>query len=463
MSAKASLLALVAGFAALGWYGRPSRPAAEAPLLVSSAHAHANLTVFLVRGADVLESRNILTLQEALEKGLAVVHETESVNLLAVENLSADHELFLQSGDIVKGGKQDRIIADDMLVGAKSGKVPCKANCCEQSRWQPRAGETATKFDKSTDFAVGNPIKIANAAGQQGVVWENVAKTQADLSKNLGKAVTANASPTSLQLALEDKDLRAKVADYERSLGGLANAYPDAVGVVMAVNGQVIASDVYGSKELFRKAWPKLLKSAAVDAVAQLPTGAPPLAERSEAVAFLASRANAEFESAESEADLRFAGAQFQIMDVERGISGTVRNPANANNRELDERVNPNAPILNAPPLPNFNGRSAATRAPLQFTGGVPQEIDEVQRLNNPQPQRRDTDNLSEDLLNRNPSIRRAGRDDGRVRNVVNALGRQLDGGAPRPAAAPAPGVVSFESRAGSQGNALLHRGQLKK
>jgi hypothetical protein len=484
MSAKASLLALVAGFVALGWFGRPAPNAAEAPLAVSSAHAHANLTVFVLRGPDVLESGNILTLQEALERGLAVVHETETVNTLAVENLSADHELFLQSGDIVKGGKQDRIIADDMLVQAKSGKVPCRANCCEQSRWKPRDGEIATKFEKSTDFAVGNDIRIANATGQQGEVWKNVEKAQQALSQNLGKPVTANASPTSLQLALEDKDLRAKVAAYERSLGGLAKAYPDAVGVVMAVNGQVIASDVYGSKELFRKAWPKLLKSAAVDAVAQMPTGAVAIAERSEAVAFLAKREAAVWESpaievtgtplqpAEREALIRELRLN-DLTNTDRGLDVEIQDSEQVAHSQLSEdlrtrlsgaRANgiPNAPGLTASQLPNLNGRSGATRTATVNSSGTADVIGEVQRLSNPQPQRRDTDNLSEDLLNRNPSIRRTGRDDVRFRNVVNALDRQLDGGAPRPAAA-APGVVSFESRAGSQGNALIHRGQLKK
>jgi hypothetical protein len=460
MTAKASLVALAAAVFALGWYGRPSPPvAAEPPLLVSSAHTHANLTVFLVRGPDVLESRNILTLQEALEKGLAVVHETDTVNTLAVENLSADHELFLQSGDIVKGGKQDRIIADDMLVGAKSGKVPCRANCCEQSRWQPRAGEVATKFEKSTDFAVGNDIKIANASGQQGEVWKNVEQAQKALSQNLGKPVTANASPTSLQLALEDKDLRAKVADFERSLAGLANAYPDAVGVVMAVNGQVIASDVYGSKELFRKAWPKLLKSAAVDAVAQMPTGATPLAERTEAVAFLTNRTSDS--SSDSDRDV-------YLSNVDRSIDGnwyrsrTFDAPSHLTNssitgavditeneqvalaslsealrtRLIGSRSNPSGQP--APQPQGFSGRTGATRSVTVNTNGG---------------NRNDSMNESFYLqsLNSASTQQRAGtvQSDGLMQTTI----RQ----------ATAPSVVSFESRAGSQGNALIHRGQLKK
>lgn len=456
MSPKNSLLVLAVGFAVLWSFAGSRKPApAEPPTVLSSAHAHENLTVFVLRGPDVLESGNILTLQEALEKGLAVVHETGSVNLLEVENLSVDHELFLQSGDIVKGGKQDRIIADDMLVQAKSGKVPCPANCCEQSRWQPRGGEVATKFEKSTDFAVGNDIKIANQAGFQGLVWDSVAKKQAAISQNLGKSVTANASPTSLQLALEDKDLRAKVAGYERSLGGLANAYPDAVGVVLAVNGQVIASDVYGSKELFRKAWPKLLKSAAVDAVAQMPKGEVAIAERSEAVAFLANRKSESASVSERRDELTYAdrGLNSDIannlqVELTRAISEPVGNHETPENekvanaslndalrtRLIEARSNP--PGQPAPQLPAFNGRSGATR-PLQTAlAGQANPIGNNSSLN-----------IVGDL---NPSLPA-------MDSYIMGNG---SGVAPRPAS---PGVVSFESRAGSQKNALIHRGQLKK
>jgi len=43
----------------------------------------------------------------------------------------------------------------------------------------------------------------------------------------------------------------------------------DVVGFAVAINGQVEEADVYGSPVLFRKLWPKLLKSCAVDALAE--------------------------------------------------------------------------------------------------------------------------------------------------------------------------------------------------
>src|SRR5262245_21909381 len=75
-------------------------PAGEFTL--TGPYRHANLTVFLIHGKDRFKPGQLLTLQEALEQNKAIVHETGKVNELEVENVSADAEVFIQSGDIVK-------------------------------------------------------------------------------------------------------------------------------------------------------------------------------------------------------------------------------------------------------------------------------------------------------------------------------------------------------------------------
>src|SRR5262249_52850264 len=102
----------LAAVAPYWWRGKPPgpiTPSLERGAVVptsayrlSGPYTHANLTVFLVHGPETLDAGSFLTLQEALEQKKAVVHETGSVNQLAVENLSADEELYVQSGDIVK-------------------------------------------------------------------------------------------------------------------------------------------------------------------------------------------------------------------------------------------------------------------------------------------------------------------------------------------------------------------------
>jgi hypothetical protein len=234
---------------------------------------HGNLTIFLLHGADVLPGKTILTLQEALAANTAVVHETSQVNELAVENKSAEAMLFIQSGDIVKGGKQDRAIAFDMLLPPKSGRVPIGSFCVEHGRWQQRGTEVAARFDMSTAQIAGKDLKAAvvgNSSEKQGEVWKEVGNTQRKLTTNNGASVAAAASPSSLQLSLENKQVQEKLAAYEQALAGAVDGKTDVIGMALCVNGKVSGAEVYGSATLFRKLWPKLLRSAATEALADL-------------------------------------------------------------------------------------------------------------------------------------------------------------------------------------------------
>ena len=278
-----------------GAHPLPATSAADASPRVAAPLAHENLSVYFVYGPDAMPDANVLSLSEALERELAVVHETSDVNTLAVENRSPDAELFIQSGDIVKGGKQDRMAQMDMLLPPMSGVVAMKAHCVEQGRWTGRGAEDAARFKSSAKCAVGNDMKIANYSGRQAAVWQTVGENQSKLRMNVDATVTANASPTSFQLALEAPVVQAKVAEYEAALRAAGADRAGVVGVVFVVNGQVTGAEVYGSCALFRKAWPKLLNAAAVEAAAERTdkaTAAPPSAREVER--FLAYGATAE-------------------------------------------------------------------------------------------------------------------------------------------------------------------------
>jgi len=298
------------------WYvagGAQPLPASQAaePPRVAVPLAHENLSVYFVYAADALPDAKVMSLSEALERELAVVHETSNVNVLAVENLSPDHELFVQSGDIVKGGKQDRMAATDMLLPPKSGAVAMPAHCVEQGRWTGRGAENSRQFTSSYKCAVGNDMKLANYSGQQTAVWQTVSENQNKLNTTLQTTVNAAASPTSFQLTLEAPAVEAKVAEYEAAL--MAGADRDGVvGVVFVVNGQVTGAEVYGSSALFRKAWPKLLNAAAVEAVRDRTgklTAAPPSAREVER--FLASSAAPDPAGSGPVAPLAAASANF--------------------------------------------------------------------------------------------------------------------------------------------------------
>jgi hypothetical protein len=67
---------------------------------------------------------------------------------LTVENLS-DQEVFVQAGEIVKGGRQDRVLSSDLVLPPKSSSVAIGSLCVENGRWQKRGAEEADRFASS--------------------------------------------------------------------------------------------------------------------------------------------------------------------------------------------------------------------------------------------------------------------------------------------------------------------------
>jgi len=235
---------------------------------LSQGYTHKNLTIFLIHGKDANTRTNIMTLQEAMERKLFVVYETSNVNELEVENLSKEQDVFIQSGDIVKGGKQDRVLAISIIIPARSGRVKIEAFCVESGRWEKRGGEDSNKFDSSNDRIVSKDLKIAaNATRSQQEVWAKVSEAQADLAKNVGGSVASGASRTSLQLSLEDKKVVANIDEYVKHFSKIADGQKDVIGYAFAINGKINSADVYVSNALFKKLWAKNLKATATEAV----------------------------------------------------------------------------------------------------------------------------------------------------------------------------------------------------
>ena len=96
-----------------------------AELRLSGPYTHDNLSIYLVHGKDRVQTR-YLTLSEALSQHKVVIYETGSVNQLQVENLSQE-DIYIQSGEIVKGGRQDRVLQDDVIISSSSGRVDLPA------------------------------------------------------------------------------------------------------------------------------------------------------------------------------------------------------------------------------------------------------------------------------------------------------------------------------------------------
>jgi hypothetical protein len=296
---------------------------ADQGMRVSGPHVHANLAIYPVHGTSAAGPVP-LTLQEAIAKGQVQVSETGRVNELEIENKGAE-PVFIQAGDIVKGGRQDRVLTVSFLLPANSGRLPIASYCVEQGRWSARGTEDHKQFSsageampsRSALLAMGAPPppkepsqpqagldaaggnaeraqrvarEVDEVATKQRQVWDSVATTQRKLSQGLNAPVASPQSASSLQLALENEKLKGARAAFIAALEPAGTQDADIVGYVVAINGRVSSANLYPSNALFQKMWAKQLAAAVTEAIGEAgglapsPTP-PPVAAASEFLA----------------------------------------------------------------------------------------------------------------------------------------------------------------------------------
>ena len=202
------------------------------------------------------------------------------VEELLIEN-SSGKPCFVQAGDVVKGGQQDRTIARDFVIPAKTAPTPVASFCVEQSRWE--SGKAA--FHASTQNAYGKDLKFAvQGKSDQGEVWKEVARNKKYLADNNDLPA---AKSTSLNEELDNTRIQERMKAYKEALAKIVETRPHAVGLIAAVNGKFSTADVYADPGLFRKLFPRLLESAALEAIS-LKTESKAAPAAGDAAAFLA-------------------------------------------------------------------------------------------------------------------------------------------------------------------------------
>jgi len=238
--------------------------------VMSGPFVSGNLAMYLIHGSDT-NTATFITLEEALEKQKVVIEETGNVSQLKIKN-AGDECVFIQSGDIVKGGKQDRTLQHDMILNSRSDFVPINSFCVESGRWCKRGREDMSHFSQSNHYLASKPLRMAAKMGTQGEVWNEVGSLQFRSAANAGVPLSAMQdarSASSLQLTLDSEKIKECTERYVNDLLQVINEKKDVLGCAFAINGEMNSIDVYSSNSLLKKMGPKLIKAAAVEAFAE--------------------------------------------------------------------------------------------------------------------------------------------------------------------------------------------------
>lgn len=284
--------------------GRPKTPGASYKVL--SPVTQDNLTVFPVVTESTYDTHSFLTLDEGLRSGSVVVTEEggtpglvrprpprdgspelwlehpypqhprrgAEVNRLMLTN-NSDRPLILLAGEIVMGGKQDRVVGKDRLIPAKSEPIDLSVFCVEPHRWV----ETSALFG-GAGFVMAQPsVRLkAMADKDQQAVWNEVARSKKFVADAVSApAAQAIAGSSSYAKTMENREVQERMnavaVPIERSYDKLMHELraQNAVGAVVSVNGEIVWADVFASPSLLEKYWPKLVRSYAAEAVSALP------------------------------------------------------------------------------------------------------------------------------------------------------------------------------------------------
>jgi hypothetical protein len=232
------------------------------PYQITGPYAHENLTVFLLH-SPTQDEREFITLDQGLKDGIVKITEKdqEQVQELQIENQS-EKPLFLQEGDRLQGGKQDRTIYASLVIPPKSGKMAVPTFCIEQSRWV--VGNLGNKFEPTANaaFAPRATREAAKYGKSQDKVWESVWMQKTVAEKN-NLALNNNSS---LNETLDSPQVKKLSEDYAKALANALEKHPDAVGVAIAINGNIEEVNVYPNHSLLSKLYPRLLQSYALEA-----------------------------------------------------------------------------------------------------------------------------------------------------------------------------------------------------
>ncbi|MFN8393076.1 MAG: DUF6569 family protein [Bacteroidia bacterium] len=182
----------------------------------------------------------------------------DAVNQLYIENTGND-TLFIMAGEVVKGGKQDRVIAMDMVIPPHSEPVDLSVYCVEHGRWSYGATDAADGFTGHANVANTSVRKAAIVEKEQTAVWSKV--EEVTLAND---AVSETGTLNSLE---GDADYQQELKEYEAKFADLPSSGVAVVGVVAVTGDRVIACDLFATPDLFKNAFPDLLKSYASEAI----------------------------------------------------------------------------------------------------------------------------------------------------------------------------------------------------
>jgi hypothetical protein len=232
---------------------------------------------------EVTEAGKVRGLVRHRDNGPAILSDHgygDQVNTLVLVN-NSNQPLLLLAGEIVTGGKQDRVIAKDRIIPPGGDPMDLSVFCIEPGRWVESSAVFGASAKGTMSSMMVQPTvrEQAMVAKDQQQVWNSVhgsiaAVMAAPAPVSAGPMLAAPPpSNTSYARAMQSDEFKAKVDDAAAPVMKSREAIiaqlkkESAVGVVVDVRGEIVWADLFSSTDLLSRYWTKLVRSYAAESL----------------------------------------------------------------------------------------------------------------------------------------------------------------------------------------------------
>lgn len=221
---------------------------------IGTPYSYRGLTVYPLNLRPHERLPDLYTLDEALARGDLTIREKGDgqVPLVWVRN-EARRQVFMMTGEILLGGKQNRVIRDDVLLPARSDFVDVPVYCSEQRRWEGGDGV----FKASPSMSAPALREMAAKAASQDSIWQAI-------DGRLEQAEVRSGT-RSYQAYYEDNEVRRGLDECVRKFRPCCTRAT--VGCVVVCGDRILGADLFSDADLFGRLWDKIVRSYASDYV----------------------------------------------------------------------------------------------------------------------------------------------------------------------------------------------------
>ena len=196
-------------------------------------------------------------------------NDAGAVNVLTVQN-KTPNTIFLMNGDIVQGGRQDRVLAQNRIIPPRT-ITDIDVFCVEKGRWEFREeGEEENSQQKQEEkkiLAFRGYYNVASSqvrrsmkySNKQEEVWEQVSDITSANEANSQTHAYADLETSESYIQQRKTYLQAFESNFELN--------ENVIGLVAVSGSEILGTDIFGHPDLFRRQYHSLLHSYITDAI----------------------------------------------------------------------------------------------------------------------------------------------------------------------------------------------------